>query len=228
MSGVIDQVREQFLGADGRAWAGSVEDLLFEGETVDRTVSLGDNRVVVTSHRLLAFTPEADGENYSQVDIPNVADVRAGYDGETNLLAQAARVGLYGVVLLGVGVFLDFESFVPTDVFGGTGAAAGRLGLGGIIGMMQTFLGLIAQIDDFALMIGALLVLFCVFILAVYLLTRDRVLVVAVAGDDEHILVPTGDEDVSAAVSALESALFEHDAGASESSDAGFGADDPL
>lgn len=226
MTGVLDQIRRTIRGRDGRAWAGSVDDLLYDGETVRRRVSVGDNRVVVTSHRLLAFTPERDGENYRQVDLPNVTDVRAGHEGEDNLIAQAARVLLYGVILLAVGFFIDFEAIVPTDAFGGTGEAAGQMGLGGVIGTMQTFLGIIAQLDDVARMIGALLVVFGVFILGVYLHTRERALVIATAGDDEDILVPVGDEDdPDPAVTELEAVLFDGEADGTSGPD---GTDDTV
>jgi hypothetical protein len=211
MDGLLGQLRTRILGREGRAWAGSVEDLLFDGESVRRTVSLDDNRVVVTSHRLLAFTPGSDGENYRQVDPPNVSDVRAGYEGETGLVLQAVRVLLYGVVLLAVGFAVDFETFVPTDAFADTGGAAGKIGLGSLFGLLQQFLVLIASLDDIARAIGAVLVLFGVFVLAVYLLTPDRVLVVATAGDEPDITVPAGDEKdtLPKAVTALEGELFE-------------------
>jgi len=203
---LLDGVRE----TGGRAWAGSVEDLLYDGESVRERVELGERtRVVVTTHRLLAFTPESDAENYRAVELPNVADVHAGHEGEANLLRQGARLGVYGVVLLAVGVFVDFGSFVPTDAFAGAGA--GRLGMGGLLSVLQRFLSLIARVDEFARMIGALLVLFAVFVFAVYLLTRDRVLEVNVAGDDDPIRVPADDETVDGAVADLEVTLFEGD-----------------
>jgi len=199
----------------GRAWAGSVEDLLYDGETVRERVELAEgNRVVVTSHRLLAFTPGRAGENYRGVDLPNVADVRAGHEGEDNLLAQGARLAVYGVVLLAVGVFVDFGSFVPTDAFAGAGA--GQLGMGGLLSILQRFLSLIARIDEFARMIGALLVLFAVFVFAVYLLTRDRVLEVRVAGDDDPIRVPADDDTIDGAVADLEVTLFGSDPAAAD------------
>lgn len=235
MDGLVGQLREQLFGRDGRAWAGSVEDLLFEGESVRRTVSLGDNRVVVTSHRLLAFTPSAGGENYRQADLPNVSDVRAGYDGEETLVAQALQVFLYGGILLAVGVLFDFESLVPTDAFSGTGEGAAQLGIGGLLGMMQRMLELIAMIDDISRALGALLLLLGAFIVAVYLLTRDRVVVVSVAGDGGTITVPAGEDApesaVEDAVAELEAVLFEPDTappGGTRDADAGFKTDDPL
>jgi len=209
--GLFGQLRGELLGREGRAWAGSVEGLLFEGESLRRAVSMGDNRVVVTSHRLLAFTPTADGETYRQVDLPNVGDVRAGHDGEDSRVARALRMFVYGAILLAVGVFFDFGSIVPTDAFGSVGEGAGQLDIGGLLGMMRTMLELIAMIDDLALAFGALFLLFGAFVV-VYLFIRDRVLVVSVAGDDPDITVPPGDDA--------------DDGG--RSADAGFKTDDPL
>ncbi|WP_436908034.1 hypothetical protein [Halosimplex marinum] len=194
-------------GTGGSAWTGSAEDLLYDGESVRERVDLSDgDRVVVTTHRLLAFTPGDDGKNYREVDLPNVADVRAGHAGEANLLRLGARLGVYGAVLLAVGVFVDFGSFVPTDAFAGAGA--GRLGMGGLLSILRRALSLLARTDEFARMIGALLVLFAVSVLAVYLLTRDRVLEVAVVGDGDPIRVPADGDTIDGAVADLEAVLF--------------------
>lgn len=220
MSGFFGGLADRLLGREGTRWAGSVEDLLYEGETVRGRVSVGDNRVVVTTHRLLAFTPTREGENYRQVDLPNVDDVRAGYDGEDHLLPRALRAAVYGLVLLAVGVFVDFDSFVPTDAFDGTGEAAGRIGLGGMFAMMGQLLDIVARLDDAALVIGVLVCLFAVFVLAVYVLTRDRAVVVRVAGDTPDVVVPVDEADVQIAVSQLEGALFEPDGGGDRERDA--------
>ena len=224
LGGVVDRLR-----GEERRWAGTVEDLLYEGETVRRRVAVGGNEVVVTSHRLLAFTPTSDAENYRAVDLPNVADVTAGYDGEEGLLFQAGRAFLYGAVLLAVGVFVDFEAFVPTDAFAGTGDAVGRLGLGGMFSLMNRMLELLASLDDVARAIGALVVLFSVFVLAVYLLTRDRAVVVGVAGDADDVVVPVGNTgtevDIKQTIADLEGALFDPADGAGTGSDVGPGSD---
>ncbi|WP_459194550.1 hypothetical protein [Halosimplex sp. J119] len=223
-------------GERGRAWAGSAEDLLYDGETVEQRVDLGgDDRVVVTSHRLLAFTPDGSGENYRDIDLPNVTDVRVGHEGERNLLWMGGRILVYGVVLLALGVFVDFASFVPTDAFGETGAA-GQLGMGGLLAMLQQFLDVIARIDEFARLIGAVLLLFAVFVFGVYVVTRDRVLVIDVAGDEDPIRVPADDDGLDAAVADLEVVLFGSGAAAGSTTDetpsspeSGVGAEsDPL
>ena len=204
----LGQWFDRFRGRSDRAWTGSVSELLYDGESIEQRVSLGDgNRVVVTSHRLLAFTPGSDGQNYRGVDLPNVADTRAGYEGERNLLWQGGRTLLYGAIVLAVGLFLDFEAFVPTDAFQQTGAA-GQLGMGGLLSLLQRFLTLIARIDEFARIIGAMLVIFAMFIFGVYVLTRDRVLVIQVAGDEGRIHVPASEETLEGAVTDLEAALF--------------------
>jgi hypothetical protein len=206
MDGPLGALVDRVRGGDRRAWTGSVEELLYDGEQVRHRVDVDGSRVVVTTHRLLAFTPEGAGENFQQVDRPNVDGVSAGHDGEDNLLVQGARVLVYGVVLLAVGLFVDFGSFVPTDMFGQAGAA-GSMGLSGLLGLLQSFTEVLAQADQFARIVGAVLLLFAVFVFAVYLLTRDRVLVVSVAGG-EDITVPASG-GIETAVAELEDALFE-------------------
>jgi len=59
-------------------WVERAEGLLYEGESVRETVPVGAGVVVVTTHRLLAFTPDREGPDFRQVDRPNVdgAEVR--------------------------------------------------------------------------------------------------------------------------------------------------------
>ena len=212
MSGVVGDLVGQFRDGDERAWAGSVEDLLYESERVRNEVDLEAGRVVVTTHRLLAFTPDDEGTNFRDVDLPNVTSVAGGHRGESTLVAQGLRFLLYGGVLLAVGVFVDFSAFVPTDAFGANAGATGRIGLGGFVSIMNRFIGLIASLDRIARVLGAVLLLFSTFVFGVYLLTRDRVLVVEVAGD-EDVQVPASGEEVDDAVTALERVLFESDDG---------------
>jgi len=208
MSGVIGDLVAQFRGGGERAWAGSVDDLLYESERVRREVDLDAGRVVVTTHRLLAFTPDDEGTNFRDVDLPNVTSVAGGHRGESTLVAQGLRFLLYGGVLLAVGVFVDFSAFVPADAFGSNASGAGAAGLGGFISAMDRFIGLIAGLDRIARILGAALLLFSTFIFGVYLLTRDRVLVVEVAGEAD-VQVPASGDEIDDAVTALERALFE-------------------
>lgn len=200
-------------GDDRQRWAGSVADLLYDGERVRERVEVGDSRAVVTTHRLLAFTSTREGDNYRQVDLPNVDGVAAGHDGEDWLLLHVARAFLYGAVLLAVGVFVDFETFVPADVFAGTGDAVGRLGLGGVFALMRRVLTLLASLDELARLVGAVVLLGAVAVLGIYVRTRERAVVVSVAGD-EDVVVPVDAADTDAAVADLERALFDAAPGA--------------
>ena len=205
MTGLLDGIEQLLGGREESAWSGSVEDLLYDGETVEATVDLDANRVVVTSHRVLAITPEGDGENFRQVDRPNVDDVRAGSDGDEDLLYRALRTGIYGVLMLAVGLTVDVESFLPTTSIDTEGA--GQIGVGGIFETMNQFLQLIGKLDELLQAFGALALLLVTVFLGAYLLTRDRVLVVEVAGN-ENILVPAEKATAEAAVTDLEAALF--------------------
>lgn len=227
MGGPLDRIASIAGDDGGRAWAGSVEDLLYEGEDVRTRVDVDGNELVVTSHRLLAFTPEDGGENFRDVELPNVTDVGPGHEGERNLLRTGARALAYGFVLAGVDTLVDFEALVPTTSVSVEGT--GRMGIGGLFGSLNRFLSLFAQLDEIMQTVGALILLFGVFVFAVYYLTRDRVLVVGVAGDDDDIRVPGSDEAVSVAATDLERTLFETGPAAPERSrDAGFKSDDPL
>ncbi len=84
-----------------------VEDLLYDGETVRETVDLAAGQVVVTSHRVLAFTPRTEGANFRQADLPNVEGVGLGAQTEADLLERALRFGVIGVVLLGFGALTE-------------------------------------------------------------------------------------------------------------------------
>jgi len=220
MSGVIGDLVDQVRGGDERAWAGSVEDLLYESERIRREVDLEAGRVVVTTHRLLALTPDDEGTNFRAVDLPNVTSVAGSYRGESDLVQRGLRFLLYGAVLLAVGVFVDFSTFIPTDAFGSNASSAGRIGLGGFVGAMNRFIGLIAGLDRIARILGAVLLLLSTFIFGVYLLTRDRVLLVEVAGG-EDVRVPASGEEVDDAVTALDRALFESNDGSSTDSTPG-------
>ncbi|MEF8782540.1 MAG: hypothetical protein V5A39_06190 [Haloarculaceae archaeon] len=180
-----------------------VEDLLYDGETVRETVDLEAGQVVVTSHRVLAFTPGTNGANFRQADLPNVEGVGFGAETEANLLERAIRFGVVGVVLAGFGVVVDFGSIVgDVDLTGGE--AAGKIGIGGMLGSIQTLLGLIRSLDQYMQLFGAVALLLAALFLGVYWYLREPTLVVEVAGEDD-IHVPRTDRDVDV-VSRLERA----------------------
>ncbi|MFB6128842.1 MAG: hypothetical protein ABEJ47_03680 [Halorhabdus sp.] len=203
-------------------WSDRVEELLYEGEEVTERVSAGDAHVVVTTHRVLAFTPSMDGENFRQVERPNVTDVAVRSDGESRFLMAGLRAGLFGIVLLAIGLAVDFGALMGDIDLGD--ASTGRLGIGGILGMVQGMISILSHLDEYMRMIGALLLLVALVPIAVYLYSRKTRLVLAVAGDDD-LPVATSPDEAEAIVARLRDAI--HPDGDSAGSD-GRGSRDVL
>lgn len=186
-------------------WSDRVEDLLFDGEEIEEQVELGTAAVVVTSHRVLAFTPESDGSNFQQVDRPNVTGVRLRAGGESQFLTQGARAALYGIILVVAGMLLPIDSILAGVALP---QSTGQLGIGGIMGLFQRMLTLLQNLDDFMRLIGALLLLFALVPFGVYLWSRERALVIDVAGEEDSIRVPTPDEDAESIADHLEEIIL--------------------
>jgi hypothetical protein len=190
-------------------WQSNVDDLLYESESVEETVDIGDSRVVVTSHRVLTFTPNMDGENFEQVERPNVTGVRTSALSRTELAARSVRYGVYSALFLLAGLVLDFDSLVGDIEF--DTQAARETGAGGTVGFAQGMLNFFSQLDGLMQLIGALGLLISTVLFAVYWLLRTPTLVIAVAGDREDLHVPRPKEP-DLAVAALEDAIIIDDA----------------
>ena len=185
-------------------WRNRVDDLLYSGESVTETVDFDLASVVVTTHRVLAFDPDGDGPAFQQVDRPNVEGVSTGAQSEMGLLERGVRIFIVGVVLVGAGFVVDFESIVGDVNLGGQSSQ--QLGLGGIMGTLQSLLGLISQLDYLMRVFGALALFLSVVFVAVYWFTRDQTLVIEVAGDDD-IRIPRPNEHAGEYADRLEGAI---------------------
>lgn len=186
-------------------WQDRVEELLYESESVSEVLDIDSSRVVVTSHRVLTFTPEMDGENFQQVDRPNVTGVETSAQGRTALAGRSIRYGVYGLVLVLAGVFLDFEALIGDVSF--DSEATSQTGASGIVSIADAMLNGMTQIDELMQVVGALVLLVAVAMFAVYWLLRVPTLAIRVAGDggDIHVQRP---EDVDDAIRRLESAIL--------------------
>lgn len=207
-------------------WQDQVEDLLFDGETVESTVDVDSGKAVVTSHRVLAFTPELEGENFHQVDRPNVDGVDTGAKSEARLLEYVLRTGVIGGILVIAGLVLDFDAIlgdVELDM-----EFAGKAGVGGMLEMAQTMLHLFSILDELMQLVGSLMVLVAVVIFGIYWYLRDPTLVITVAGEEGDIHLPRPAEGADEVARRLEHAILPR----GDSSDGeGDGADesgDPL
>lgn len=176
------------------SWRDRVEELLYEGETVEDHVEWETASVVVTSHRVLAFTPETDGPNFSQVDWPNVDGLKAAAQSEVDLLRRGIRYGVMGVILVVTGQTIDFRSIVGDTSVGGS--AADQMGIGGIMSLVDSLLALMRQLDEGMQILGALALLLAAVLVGVYWHTREPTLAIEVAGGRD-IHVPRADEETT-------------------------------
>jgi len=177
-------------------WVERAEGLLYDGESIQEQVPVGAGCVVVTSHRLLAFTPEREGPNFSQVDRPNVDGIDARTVGEFRFLERAIKAIAVGAVLLVAGFTVSLDGLVG-GVSLESGGAASAVGIGGMLGLLQSMLDLLGQLDDLMRVFGGLALAFGAVVLAVYLWSRERLLVVSVAGGDDIELASPDDEGVT-------------------------------
>jgi len=161
-----------------------VADLLYQGEAVVEPVEIEGNAVVVTSHRVLALTPALDGPDYRHVDRPNVTEVRIEIGGSTRWLERTVRPFLLGVVLLAGGWIVDLDGLTSglerTDP-----GTAGSAGIGGIVSLAEDLGRALALLDEALLVGGALCLLLVAAFLGLYAHSRERRLVLAVAGGDD-------------------------------------------
>lgn len=183
-------------------WVERAGDLLYDGESIREHVRVGDGGVVVTSHRLLAFTPDRDGPNFRQVDRPNVEGVDRTTVGDAEFLEQGLKALVAGVVLVAAGQMVSLDSLVSGVSLDSSGAA-GAMGLGGMLGALQGMLRLLAQLDDIMTLFGGLALALSAVVLAVYHWSRERVLVVSVAGDEDIELAAPDDATLERVRAAL-------------------------
>lgn len=184
-------------------WRDRVDDLLYEGETARERLDLDDAHVVVTSHRVLAFTPHTQEANFRQVDRPNVVGVGTGAREPWNLLRPALLTGGTGLSLLVVGLLFD-----PSSLFGGTDvdtSAAEEFGLDGVVELTQLMLAFLVNLDAVLGALGLVALTVAAILGGAYWYLRTPTLVIRVAGDD-NIHVPRPAE--TATVALLEEATL--------------------
>ncbi|MEF8781164.1 MAG: hypothetical protein V5A46_10845 [Haloferacaceae archaeon] len=191
-------------------WQGRLDELLYAGESVRETVDAGTARVVVTSHRVLAFTPELDGKNFRQADRPNVTGVEPGSIGNDGLLYHGIRLGVVGLFLLGTGVAVDFGSIAGAASFGEVDA--GQIGIEPLLRTTQLLLAALARLDQFLVVVGVLSLAISLLLGGVYWHGREQTLRISLAGEERDITVPRP-EDVEGTVDRLERAIFATEGG---------------
>lgn len=178
-------------------------DMLFQGETVEEEITLSKGTVAVTTHRVMALTPEGDGRQLAHADLPNVQDIDIRTKGDARYLEWAVRSGVVGILMLGGGVLLRgndmFQTLTQADVSDNPAVA----GVGGLISMVATWLSLLNILLLFA---GLLVLVATIGLVGLYVNTRERELVIEVAERDPIRIAIDGEEG-NYAISRLKGAL---------------------
>jgi hypothetical protein len=168
-----------------------VEQQLRADEEVEVTVSAGNGRLVLTSHRVFAVTPERDGPNFATARRPNVEAVEAETTGGTGHLERGIKASVIGLLLLGISTTVDLAGLL-----GGArvdSATAGQVGVGQVVTMLDALQTGLALLDTGMLVGGFVAVLVGLTSLGLFIRERQRNLVVRVAGGADLEL----DADVS-------------------------------
>jgi hypothetical protein len=173
-------------------WSDRVDQLLFDGETVGSSVDVGAGTVVVTSHRLLVFTPDGEGPRYRAIDRPNVLGVEQRAVSPYEFRSTVAKVGVGAVLFLLLGLLVDPQAMIPRPDL------SSSQGTGGMLGPVETMLDAFYALDEVALALGALLALAGAGLLGVQLVTRTERLAIEVAGE-EDVLLSFGVDDATLA-----------------------------
>lgn len=179
----------------------SVQDLLEDGEHVERELDVGSDKLVVTDRRLLAFTPTGEGKNYRHVERPNVESVGLRVRSEFGHVKNGLLYLLIGLGTVAAGLIIDTDGLLG-DV--STGPGASSLGVGGVIEQVATA---VALVDDAIVVLGVLFLLPVVYHAVAYYRSRQSVLAVGVAGETDIDLPTATVEDPNGAVERLRVAL---------------------
>lgn len=178
-----------------------LEELLFRGETIKGEVQLERAHVAVTTHRVLALTPDSDGKEFDHADRPNVVGATVATSGDPNYRNWTARGTLYGFGLLSGGYVIDRSDLF--GVFSGTGTATE--GVPGV-GFIETLVSVLGMLSLALLLLGVVALCVSIALLGLYATSRERELVIDLKGRDP-IRVPVDEDEGERAVAMLRGAL---------------------
>lgn len=180
-------------------WSDRVDRLLFDGEVVETELHVGTATVVVTSHRVLAFTPAVDGADYRAIDRPNVRGVERRSVSDLDLRSPAAKLGAVGGLIVLVAFVVDPASLLPRPEVSDAPTA------GGLVETVDRAIGLFHALDALLLGFGALLVAVAVGLQGLEFATRRERVAIEVVGEEPSVELPgtIGDEEVSTLADAL-------------------------
>jgi hypothetical protein len=180
-----------------------LSEMLFQGEEVEEEFTVEGARVAVTTHRVLVFTPDGDGRRFDHADRPNVLDAGVETTGKDSYVGWGTKAGVYGAVLFGGGVLLETSGVL--DSLGGVTAPqdAPGAGIAQLVSLLPQAFGALTT----ALLVGGgLLVVGALALVGLYFSSRERELVIELAGRDP-MRVPVRDDDAEAVARRLRAAV---------------------
>lgn len=195
--------------ADPTSAASEADRYCYDGESVVAATPLGAGWAAVTSHRVVAYNPAADGRRFEAVDRPNVAGMSVDAAGDRRLLGWGVRALGYGLAAAAGGAILRVMDLGATLSIG-TGAA-GTAPVGGVLTVIDVLASALATLTTLLLFGGLALSFGGLALLARYLRTRQSALVIERFGDESvRLSVPRSDGERAAR--ALSGALDERSA----------------
>jgi hypothetical protein len=189
------------VGADGTdplatSAGDDPESLCYDGELVVERAPLGAGWAAVTTHRVLAYNPAADGRRFETIDRPNVSDVSVDAAGDRRLLGWGLRAAVYGLAGLGGGVALRVTNLGETLSLN---ANAGAAPVGSVLAVTDALAAALTLLTTLLLVVGVALVVGALALLARYLRTRRPALVVErFGGEPVRLSAPRGDGERAA------------------------------
>ncbi|SDZ75050.1 hypothetical protein SAMN04488065_0025 [Haloplanus vescus] len=176
----MDDGDDAVTGTDSGSYA--PENLCYAGERVVERAPLGGGWAAVTTHRVLAYDPSANGRRFEAIDRPNVRAVSVDAEGDQQLLGWALRAGVYGLVGVGGGVVLRAMNLGETLA---VGASAGSAPIGGVLAVVDALAAALALLTTLLLVGGVALCVGGVALGWRYLRTRQPALVVERFGESD-------------------------------------------
>ncbi len=183
-------------------WQSHVDQLLYAGETVIQDTAGREAGIVVTSHRLLVFTPDLNGENVRSFHRPNVTGVSKVASGTGRWLTAGAKWLVLGFALTIAGALLDLDGILGSV---STEGSASQVGVGWIGGLFSLFNTAFTLLDDVLFFGGILAIMAALGLFLWYLRSRAEHLTIEIAGSSDVELPAAGLDDDS--VGALQEAI---------------------
>ncbi|MFB6110259.1 MAG: hypothetical protein ABEJ60_05220 [Halodesulfurarchaeum sp.] len=173
--------------SSGTGWQAHVEQLCYGGEGLLESVRGRSAGVAVTSHRVLAFTPESAGANLRTVERPNATGLSKGATGDERWFLAGGKWLIVGVALAVAGFGLDFGGLMGT-----LDQTPGQIGVSWIGGLFSLFRTGFSLLDDVLLLGGGAAVLGGLALLGWYWQTRREIVAIHVAGGPDLELPGAG------------------------------------